>query len=165
MTLFRILCACLLICLAWGPAPSCAAQVGATRSRILDQIAEIKRTADRELRLTRSEGLANSIRITMQASNAAVIDQTVLRGLGELLDEPEDRFWIAAAIGQIGPKASVLTPELMSALADEERQEQARLAREGVLISQPVDSIDTICVALQKIGSDLPAICVKRFAR
>jgi len=101
----------------------------------------------------------------MQASNAAVIDQTVLRGLGELLDEPEDRFWIAAAIGQIGPKASVLTPELMSALADEERQEQARLAREGVLISQPVDSIDTICVALQKIGSDLPAICVKRFAR
>jgi hypothetical protein len=48
-----------------------------------------------------------------------VTDQTI-QSLISLLDMPEDsvRTWVAAALGQIGPRAKAAVPKLLSILAD-----------------------------------------------
>ncbi len=74
-----------------------------------------------------------------------VTDQTI-QSLISLLDMPDDvvRTWVAAVLGQIGPRAKAAVPKLLSILAEVE------------CINWDFSSASTIPVALKKMGVTPP---------
>jgi hypothetical protein len=74
------------------------------------------------------------------------LDDTTLENLASLLDSPEDsvRFWVAASLGNLGPRASMSAPRLLKLLAEVD-------CLRGSLTSAPA-----IRTALEKIGAPPP---------
>ena len=124
---------------------------------ILNLIAVIKNSDDRSTRFGKSHELAVTIYRAKRSGHS--LDKSVIRGLGDLMEVPEARFWTALAIGQLGSRASSLAPKLMAAFDDESRRKQERLKREGILIDQGEDPQEGICVALKRIGAEAPKSC------
>jgi len=127
--------------------------------RILNAIAEIKNSDDPSTRIGKSHELAQTIYDTVQSGHTSEIDDNVIRGLGNLMEVSDDRYWTALAIAQLGRRASSLAPKLIAALDDEHRRKEERLKREGILFYRGEDPMDGICVALKKIGAEVPKSC------
>lgn len=136
--------------------PDAVAGELARTNKILDLIREVKIADGGQARKEKSAELADYIQETVKSGHANAVNNKILRGLGGLLDEPDDRFQVAIAIAEIGPRARGLAPKLRVVLREEYDKEQRAFMR------QPVDAVDTICSALHDIRATIPNICIDR---
>jgi HEAT repeat protein len=100
-------------------------------------IRALKEPGDRKRRVTQAETLSALVqRCPAAASGAGTVQE-----LASLLGDPEDavRFWVAGALGFIGPKAAAAIPALEKALDE----------RKGAMGS--LTSVEAIRVALERI--------------
>jgi hypothetical protein len=125
-------------------------------AELMNMIQGVKTADSLESRREKATALVFFLKKTVASGHVSAVTDEVVQGLGELLEETDDRLDVALAISQIGPKAIVLAPKL-EAVLEEERQ-----AEEGSIVRQPVDAIDGICVALREMKATLPKICSER---
>jgi hypothetical protein len=92
--------------------------------------------------IDRMEAARGLVELT-QKIDSTQLDDTTLENLVSLLDSPEDgvRFWVAASLGNLGPRASMGVPKLLKSLAEVD-----------CLRVQGLNSAGTIRTALEKIG-------------
>jgi hypothetical protein len=113
-----------------------------TNQRLMSVIKKVKRERTPAARLTTAEELVS---ITDGHDCADITDQTLL-ALVSLLDLDDDgvRMWTAASLGDIGPRANIAVPKLLSILAGNNCK------------SWDHSSAATIPIALRRIGVEPP---------
>jgi hypothetical protein len=93
----------------------------------------------------KSDAAERLVALTYERDCSDVTDETI-HSMVSLLDMPDDvvRMWVAGALGDIGPRAKVAVPKLLSILA------------EGECMDLDLSSASTIPVALRKMGVTPP---------
>jgi len=117
------------------------------RASIKDIPATITRIRDSSKTQTERTDAAERLSKLTRRSNANTVDDATLRDIISLLDSDEDgvRAWVAASLGNLGPRAKAAVPKLLAILPDAD-------CLTGSLTSAPA-----IRSALIKIGVTPPA--------
>jgi hypothetical protein len=105
-------------------------------------IARVRRAKTTDAKSDAAERL---VALTYEKDCSAVTDETI-HSMVSLLDMPDDvvRMWVAGALGDIGPRAKIAAPKLLSILAEVE------------CMDWDLSSASTIPVALRKMGVTPP---------
>jgi hypothetical protein len=112
------------------------------KTKLLETMAKIRNAKTLNSRADAAEHLA----MLTHGINPQRVDETTLAEMVSLLDTREDavRAWVAAALGQLGPRAKVAVPSLLKLLPEVD-------CLRGSLTSAPF-----IRSALKRIGAILP---------
>lgn len=116
--MWRFGCTSPAVLIALATATFCSAQRSSSHSTVLLQlqrtIANVKTSETVNERTAAAENLA---RLAKKISRKEITEQTIA-DLISLLDSPDDsvRFWVAAALGSLGPPAKAAIPKLLALL-------------------------------------------------
>jgi hypothetical protein len=141
----RSACQIVILCVAFAlllPGEARAKAKPDINQQLQSAIAKVRRAKTTS---AKSDAAEHIVALTDERDCSDVTDQTV-QSLISLLDLPDDgvRMWVAAALGDIGPRAMAAAPKLLSILAEVE------------CMSWDLSSASTIPDALTRMGVTPP---------
>ena len=111
MRRFRLFCVALVLSSLTGAAPAPGAKL---LKQIKDTLAEVHSKKTVDARTTAAEHLAT----LTQKVETKEITEALVAEIASLLDSPDDsvRYWVATALGNLGPAARAAVPKLQALL-------------------------------------------------
>ncbi len=115
-SLVRIIIACFILISPDGYAKSGVMVKSQLKSKLLETIAKVRNEKTSNARTEAAERLAN----LTWGINPQRVDDSTLKEMMSLLETKEDsvRAWVAASLGNLGPRAKVAVPRLLKLLPE-----------------------------------------------